>query len=297
MTETTRTTGTTGTARRRWRRRLLLLGLLPLLLALAFAAKVAVMLVHDDAGRTAYAAEGYADARGSFAANATLNHLEPWVSPYDEGTARYRLGDFAGAVGAFTTALATVPPEEECRVRINLGLAHESVGDAAVAGGDREAARRSWRAGARALADGGCLELTPAQEDQEAEEAEDAAGSEADDADDARQAEADARRRARQAERRDRVRDATTVDRRLRDKLSQQPPEAPTPESDDPEARQQARQDAARLEQRNEQAQEERREQQQRRQDREAEEQRQQEEQEQQPGTGDGEGEPLTYEW
>lgn len=278
-----------------------MLGLLPLLLALAFAAKVAVMLVHDDAGRTAYAAEGYADARGSFAANATLNHLEPWVSPYDEGTARYRLGDFAGAVGAFTTALATVPPEEECRVRINLGLAHESVGDAAVAGGDREAARRSWRAGARALADGGCLELTPAQEAQEAQDAEDARAAkearEEDDADGARQAaEDDARRRARQAERLARVRDATTVDRRLRDKLSQQPPEAPTPESDDPEARQQARQDAARLEQRNEQAQEERREQQQRRQDREAEEQRQQEEQ-QQPGAGDGEGEPLTYEW
>ncbi len=295
----------TRTTRQRRRRRLLLAGLLPLLLALAFAAKVAVMLAHDDAGRTAYGAGGYADARSSFSANATLNYLEPWVSPYDEGTARYRLGDFPGAVRLLTTALATVPPAEECRVRINLSLAHESVGDAAVAGGDREAARRSWSLGARALTDGGCLELTPAE--KKADEQDPAGATEDEDAEnagaenagaDARQAEDDTRR-ARRAERRAQVRDATAVDRRLRDKLGQQPPEGPTSESDDPEARQQARQDAARLEERNEQAQEVRREQQQRRQDREAEEQRQQEEQEQQPGTGDGdgEGEPLTYEW
>ena len=145
--------------RRRWRRRLLLAGLLPLLLAVAFAGKVAVMLVADDAGRTSYAAGDFEEARASFATNALLNVLEPWVSPYDEGTARYRLDDFAGAVRLLAEALETVPPEEECRVRINLALAHESLGDAAVAGGDLETARGQWRAGATVLREGGCRPL------------------------------------------------------------------------------------------------------------------------------------------
>ena len=294
MTDTTR-----GTTRRRWRRRLLLAGLLPLLLALAFAGKVAVMLAYDHAGRTAYTAGGYADARGSFAANATLNHLESWISPYDEGTARYRLDDFPGAVAALTAALRTVPPEEECRVRINLSLAHESVGDAAVAGGEREDARRSWRTAARTLTEGGCLELSPETEAElEAEldaelEAELDAELEAE-----LRAELGAAAEAELA----RVRSATEVDRRLRDKLRQQPRTPPVPEDDDASssARTQAQTAAARLARRNEQAQEQRREQQQRRRDREAEEDRQEQREQQtppSPGSGDDDGEPLTYEW
>ena len=41
---------------------------------------------------TSYDISGDFDqARHSFAANSTLNVLEAWVAPYDEGTARYRL--------------------------------------------------------------------------------------------------------------------------------------------------------------------------------------------------------------
>ncbi len=232
--------------KQRRRRRLLLAGLLPLLLALAFTAKVAVMLAHDSAGRGAYAAQRYADARDSFAANGTLNHLESWVSPYDEGTARYRVADFSGAVRSLVDALASAPPEEECRVRINLGLAHEAVGDAAAAGGDREAARESWVAGVRALADGGCLELTSS----------------------------DLQRVDEEASLRSRVRAAVAVDRRLDDKLRQQ---ADDPSSTAEES--EAERAADRLEQRNQQAEKDRRERRQLREEREAEKQREAEQQ------------------
>ena len=77
---------------------------------------------------------------------------------YDEGIARYRLTDFADAVDSFEDALTTVPPEHECDVRINLVFSHESVGDAAMAGGEDAKAGDAWRAGVATLARGGCLE-------------------------------------------------------------------------------------------------------------------------------------------
>ena len=284
--------------RRRWRRRLLVAGLLPLLLAVAFAAKVAVMLVADDAGRTSYAAGDFEEARGSFATNAVLNVLEPWVSPYDEGTARYRLDDFPGAVRLLSRALETVPPEEECRVRINLALAHESVGDTSVAGGDLETAREQWRAGATVLREGGCRPLAPGDDDADADEA-------ADDRDRVSEADADRDLSPAQAARSAaRAREAERVASRLRDKLQQ-----PRRQRDDrsrpldPDAAAAAAAAAAaraaELEERNERAQRERREAEQRRQDREARERQEEREQQQPPdrGDGDGEGEPLVYEW
>ena len=95
-----------------------------------------------------------------FAVNATLNLMERWVAPYDAGIARYRLTDFAGAVDSFQDALATVPTEHACEVRINLALSQESVGDAAMAGGEAATAGDAWRAGVATLARGGCLDAT-----------------------------------------------------------------------------------------------------------------------------------------
>ena len=160
--------------------------MLPLVLALAFAAKVGWMTLHDRDGRASYDDARWGSARGAFAANTTLNVLEPWVAPYGEGTARYREGDVDGAVRALETALLDVPPAEECRVRINLSLAHEGVGDAARAGDDPAAARAAYRDGVVALAD--CLGL---------DEPETTAPDEA------------------------RVADARAVDSRLRDKLAE----------------------------------------------------------------------------
>jgi hypothetical protein len=140
-----------------------------------------------------------------FAHNSTFNYLERWVAPYNEGTARYRLDDFTGALQLLEEALDAVPPERECLVRINLALAHESVGDAADARGDAPAAAEEWREGIAVLSEGGCLEPDRA----------DNAG----------------------------ARDARAVDGRLRAKL-EEPDLSSDPETDAPESRDQARANA-----------------------------------------------------
>ena len=187
--------------RRHWRRRLLLAGLAPLLLALLLAGKVAAMSLHDRDGRAAYRAGDFAAARSAFASNSTLNYLQAWVAPFDEGTTRYRLEDFPGAIRLLEEALEVVPADSECLVRINLALSHEAVGDAAATGGDVAAAGGRWRQGVDVLAASDCLE-SGAVEPQRA--------------------------------------DARTVDERLRSKL-RQPGQAPTdPPAEEPESPEQA---------------------------------------------------------
>ncbi len=155
------------TRERRVRRALVLLGLVPFLLALGFAFKVAVMLGHDRDGRAALEATDPLTARAEFAANARFNVLESWVAPYDEGVARFQLGDHAGAVTFFSTALPLAPVDEVCRVRVNLALSHEALGDAALATaqgqtGDalrkaQDTARDAWARGREVLAPDDCL--------------------------------------------------------------------------------------------------------------------------------------------
>ena len=147
--------------RRRLRRRLLVAGLLPLLLALAFSVKVATMVHADRSGRAAYGDGDFSAAHDRFAANRTLNELEPWLSPYDEGTARYRLGDFAGAARRLQEALGLAPIDQACRVLINLALAHEALGDSALADGAPAEGRVAWQAGVETLEAGLCLTHDP----------------------------------------------------------------------------------------------------------------------------------------
>jgi tetratricopeptide (TPR) repeat protein len=138
------------------RRRLLVLGLLPLLLALALCVKVGVMKVLDDRGRSAFADGELERAGEAFAANASLNVFEPWVSPFGEGTAEYALADYPRAQRLLEEALLVVPEDEECLVRINLALTHEALGDVALTDGRRDLAEASWREGIAVLDEGSC---------------------------------------------------------------------------------------------------------------------------------------------
>lgn len=142
--------------RLRLRRRLLVLGLLPLLLALALGVKVGVMLGLDDRGRSAFGAGEFERASEAFAANGRLNVFEPWVAPFDEGTADYRLADFGTARDLLEEALLVVPGGHECLVRINLSLALEALGDASLADGRRDLAEALWREGIAVLDEGSC---------------------------------------------------------------------------------------------------------------------------------------------
>ncbi|GHJ58706.1 hypothetical protein NOK12_12240 [Nocardioides sp. OK12] len=225
---------TATTLRERWRKGLLVAGLLPLLLAVALVVKVALMVGYDRGGRAAYAEESFREARSSFAANAVLNWFEPWVAPYDEGLARYRLEDHDGAVRLYRLALVEAPATEQCRVRVNLALALEARGDRASAEGRPDDARVEWTEALSALDAGRCLDLSEASRPAD-------------------------------------VAAAQIVDDRVRGKMAEEttdPPLEPEPPREEPEPPPPTSEQLAQLEEQNQKAQERRREEQERREDR-----------------------------
>ena len=151
--------------RRRRRKILYLVGLIPALLLLLVSGRIAVLLHHQDRAMNAYANGAFESAREHFAANQVLNPIEPWIAPFGEGDARYRLEDFDGAVTAFEKALEDVPEEHECMVRVNLALAHEAMGDVLAEEDDRLEAIDAWQEGRRVLRPCRELERERAAED------------------------------------------------------------------------------------------------------------------------------------
>lgn len=133
------------------RRVLYLAGLLPLLVALAFAFKVVTMRHHDGAGAAAWHAHNGTKALEEYSANRSVNLLQPWLAPFDAGDSAFLLSDYPRARDLFTTALDSVPHKQECTVRINLALADEAIGDAASKAGQADDAKNAWQAGVDAL--------------------------------------------------------------------------------------------------------------------------------------------------
>lgn len=138
------------------RRVLYLIGLLPLVLAVAFFVKVLLMTHHDSAGIEAWDQRDGAVALEEYSANRSFNILERWLAPYDSGDAAFLLTDYPRARTLYTEALATVPHEHECTVRINLALADEKIGDAAAEAGSHEEAVKAWKHGIAVLDAGDC---------------------------------------------------------------------------------------------------------------------------------------------
>lgn len=158
-------------SRGRLRLTLMVAGVLPALLVLAFAMKVALMLQGNAAGRDAFDRGDYDGAAAEFFDTRALNWLEPWVAPFDEGAAHHAEGLYDEAIAAYEKALEDVPADEECTVRINLALVHEAVGDERQAAEDAEAATESWQAGIDVLAAGKC----PTESGRGQEQSDDAA--------------------------------------------------------------------------------------------------------------------------
>ncbi len=230
-------------ARLRRRRALYILGLIPSLLLLLVSLRIVLLLEHQRQAMSAYAQEDFDRARDHFAANRVLNPIEPWIAPFGEGAALYRLTDFDDAVEAFGTALETVPSEYECMVRLDLALTHEARGDASSADGHRAEALDAWQEGRKVLAP--CrVEQTDTDErtDPDAETPGDI-GTEGD----------STALDASEAERRARV-DAPKVDRRLARKLAGVPFGDPPDPEQPPPADEQTQEKQRKLEERNKQA-------------------------------------------
>ncbi|MGP0223041.1 MULTISPECIES: hypothetical protein [unclassified Paenarthrobacter] len=132
------------------RRKLALWSLLPALLALAWAAKL--LSVGWLGG---YASEAFSSSdREALAVAArwlgVANVVEPYKASFAAGDAKVLAGDFAAARRDFEEALEAGAGDDECKVRVNLVLTLERLGDAASAasvqaGGSRSGAEQFFR--------------------------------------------------------------------------------------------------------------------------------------------------------
>lgn len=138
------------------RNRLYLWGFLPALALLGFAVKVLLMVSAQSSGSTAFDEREYDASREKFASTRSLNLIEGWKAPFNEGDAKFGQQDFDGAIEEFDTALEQAPESEECMIRVNIALSHEELGDDSRDERDTLAAIESWREGRKVLADGGC---------------------------------------------------------------------------------------------------------------------------------------------
>lgn len=126
----------------RRRRRLALWSAPPALLALAVAAKLlSVGVLGATAGQSFDAGEQEGVARAASWLQ-VANMLEPHKGPFASGDARVLAGDFAAARSDFESALKAGAGVDNCKVRVNLVLSIEKLGDAA---GDQVAAAQLFR--------------------------------------------------------------------------------------------------------------------------------------------------------
>ncbi|MDO5287243.1 MAG: tetratricopeptide repeat protein, partial [Actinomycetia bacterium] len=108
----------------------LLLGFAPLaLLMLVFAGKVLLMVGANESGREAYAQQAYETAEADFGRNRRGDLLQDWVASYNRGTTLVRMHRYEEARADLERALARVPAEYDCMVRVNLVLAMEGQAD------------------------------------------------------------------------------------------------------------------------------------------------------------------------
>lgn len=120
----------------RRRRRLLLWSALPVLLALLLAVKLLSAAWFAGQAGGAFARGDAPAVESAAAVLGVANLLEPHKAPFAAGDARALRGDHAGARTAFEAALAAAPAADECRVRANLALSIERLGDAGTGGAD-----------------------------------------------------------------------------------------------------------------------------------------------------------------
>lgn len=143
--------------RHSWRRVLLIAGVVPLVLALAYTAMVVRVLAIQHSGNVAYAGQRYLDAAGSYRSAGHWNPFENWIAAFDAGAARHAQGQLHSAIRAYQAALDFgVPHRDDCTVRINLALAHEALGDQATRQHRINEADDEYGAGIDALEVGHC---------------------------------------------------------------------------------------------------------------------------------------------
>ncbi|WP_394938123.1 hypothetical protein [Psychromicrobium sp. YIM B11713] len=131
------------------RRRMLLFSIPVVLLTLLIAAKFLSVSIASDQLNTAFAK---GDAGGVHAAASVLkfaNLVEPYKAWFNDGDGYVLEGNFQAARTQFEQALALAPEKDSCKVRVNLVLTLEKLGDAKKAAGDESGAKALYDSGVK----------------------------------------------------------------------------------------------------------------------------------------------------
>lgn len=135
------------------RRRRLLLGSAPVaLLAVLLAVKLLSLPVSAGQAASAYGAGNADGTVQAGQAMGVLNLVERWKAPFALGDGHVLHGDFEAARTEFSRALELVPADESCRVRVNLVLSLEKLGEARDQAGDPASGREFYARGSEVIA-------------------------------------------------------------------------------------------------------------------------------------------------
>lgn len=151
--------GKTVTALHKKRRRLLLWSAPVMLLAVLLAVKLLSLPLLAGQSATSFAAnQGDGTLRAAHGLG-TLNVVERYKAPFALGDGYVLKGDFAQARSSFAAALVLAPAAESCKVRVNLVLSLERLGDARAEAGDPASALAFYQEGSAMVGDApqGCF--------------------------------------------------------------------------------------------------------------------------------------------
>jgi hypothetical protein len=142
-----RNAGAESTKRHRRRRKLLLWSVVPVLVAIVIAAKIFSLEVLGKAAADGFDRGDSAAVASAASGLAIANIFEPHKAFFAAGDALVLKQDYAGARGRFAEALAAAPASDSCRIRVNLVLTIEALGDSALETGDSIEAARLYAEG------------------------------------------------------------------------------------------------------------------------------------------------------
>ncbi len=155
MSSVERARGTAGTRGHR-----LLRAAVPAAVLLAAAAKLLSLAPLGTAAEAAFKADDRAAVAAAADWLGTVNLIEPYKADFARGDAHVLRGDFAAARTSFETALRAAPESDSCRIRVNLALSIEKLGDGRRDAGDDAGAQALYRDGQAVInaAPPGCFE-------------------------------------------------------------------------------------------------------------------------------------------
>lgn len=166
-----RNSGPESTQRLRRRRKLLWWSVVPVLLALLTTAKIFSLGVLGNTAAEGFKRGDSASVASAASALAIANIFEPHKALFAAGDALVLEEDYAGARARFEEALAAAPESDDCRIRVNLVLAIEALGDSALASGDSSEAAQLYAEGLAVIKEAppDCIPGSPSAQGSEGE--------------------------------------------------------------------------------------------------------------------------------